>query len=131
MPGPLEEMWQATMRPARVEDADEVVLLLLDERRHRAPLHQELHVADRRGEAAADDLERDRIDAPRAAGVSSCRALQDDVVRAVDAGAEAGRDQRGGVVLLDDGRARRSVMPGAEARRARSTGVATKPDPRK
>ncbi len=49
----------------RVEDADEVVLLLLDEGRHRAALHQELHVADRGGEAAADDLERDRIDARR------------------------------------------------------------------
>src|SRR5262249_23988970 len=48
--------------PASVEHADEVVLLLLDEGRHRTALHQELHVADRRGETAADDLERDGID---------------------------------------------------------------------
>ena len=60
--------------PARVEDADEVVLLLLDERRHRAPLHQELHVVDGRREAAADDLERDGIDGRRALRpVSSAR----------------------------------------------------------
>ncbi len=47
--------------PARIEDADEVILLLLDEGRHRAPLHQELHVANGGRQAAANDLERDRI----------------------------------------------------------------------
>ena len=57
----------------RVEDPDEVVLLLLDEGRHRAPLHQELHVPDRGGQAAADDLERDRID-PRDEGLGHGRS---------------------------------------------------------
>ena len=45
-----------------VVEADEVVLLLLDEGRHRAPLHQELHLEDGRVQRAADDLERDGVD---------------------------------------------------------------------
>src|SRR5262249_15534435 len=46
---------------ARVEHADEVVLLLLDEGRHRAPLHQELHIADGRPQTPPNDLQRNRI----------------------------------------------------------------------
>ena len=46
-----------------VVDAHEVVLLLLDEGRHRAALHQELHLLDGRGEAAPDDLEGHGVDA--------------------------------------------------------------------
>src|SRR6266850_6479834 len=61
-------------------------------------------------------------------GDSGMGALQEDIVRIVDAGAEARRHQRGGVVLLDDGRAlehhaRRQATPpvagrGDEARPA-------------
>src|SRR5262249_24611877 len=47
--------------PARIEHADEVILLLLDEGRHRAPLHQKLHVANGRPQTPPDDLQRNRI----------------------------------------------------------------------
>src|SRR6185295_20346371 len=59
---------------------------------------------------------------------SGMGALQEDIVRGVDPGSEAGRHQRGGVVLLDDGgplegHARRQPSPrvagrGDEARAA-------------
>ena len=77
--------------PPGVEHADEVVLLLLDERRHRAPLHQELHVVNGRGEAAADDLERDGIDRPHRARPGGHRGIRHG--RAP--GGCCGRDRRG------------------------------------
>ena len=54
-----------------VVEPDEVVLLLLDEGRHRAALHQLFHLADRRCQRAAYDLERDGIDHRRSRMISS------------------------------------------------------------
>jgi hypothetical protein len=48
-----------------VVDADEAILLLLDHRRHRGPVDQRLHLADRRFQGAVNDLERDRIERAR------------------------------------------------------------------
>src|SRR6267142_3089944 len=45
----------------RVENADEIVFLLFNERRQSATFHEQLHLLDRRGQAATDDLQHHRI----------------------------------------------------------------------
>ena len=97
------------MRPRVSNSAHEIVLLLLDEGRHRAALHQELHVADRRGQASANDLERDGIDAargPPADGDSqACERSRRRLCALSTRARKPGRDEARGVGLVDDGRA--------------------------
>src|SRR5882724_4432191 len=45
----------------RVKNADEIVFLFFNERRQGAAFHEQLHLLDRRGQAATDDLQHHRI----------------------------------------------------------------------
>ena len=85
--------------PAGRDQPGREVRRLLHERRVGGALHDPRHVLDDRLVVVAQDLERDPVDG------HGCAALDHEVAEGVDRGAEAGRHQRGRVVLLDDRRA--------------------------